>query len=103
MPKTTSSCKRLLKPEKHFGAVVLKPAIDASCLTTGQLKEQTTLFGKNVWKMKSTFADAGLQRGAKLHFESIRYSHFFCNAVPVTEVKIKDKYSKRDIKERQPM
>ena len=45
--------------------------------------------------MKSTFADAGLQRGAKLHFESIRYSHFFCNAVPVTEVTIKDKDSER--------
>ena len=92
----------MLKAEKHFGAVVLKPAIDASCLTTGQLKEQTTLFGKNVWKMKSTFTDAGLQRGAKLQFESMLFS-FFCNAVPVTEVKIKDKDSKRDIKERQPM
>ena len=92
----------MLNAEKHFGAVVLKPAIDASCLTTGQLKEQTTIFGKNVWKMKSTFTDAGLQRGAKLQFESMLFS-FFCKTVPVTEVEIKDKDSKRDIKERQPM
>ena len=92
----------MLNAEKHFGAVVLKPAIDASCLTTGQLKEQTTLFGKNVWKMKSTFTDAGSQRGAKLQFESYAII-IFCNAVSVTEVEIQDKDRERDIKERQPM
>ena len=45
--------------------------------------------------MKSTFTGAGLQRGAKLQFESISFFIIFCNAVPVTEVRIKDKDSER--------
>ena len=93
----------MLNAEKHFGAVVLKPAIDISCLTTGQLKEQTTLFGKNVWKVKSTFTDMQ----ACKEVQSCKLNPYliiiFCNAVPVTDVEIKGKDSERDIKERQQM